>query len=177
VDALVKLQDPKTGLWHTLLDDPDSYVETSAAAGFAAGIFMATRLVRNLCSAICVHLLTVLTLAGIPIGRPLPRSRKHCTARGHCPDPSRRRGRECVFWNSDGQRSSILPGHQNHSNALWSGLSNVGSGRMGTTSEIAVMHSRIEMSVVIFCDSGIQMSFLRLCNGNDVGLDFHVYTE
>jgi unsaturated rhamnogalacturonyl hydrolase len=50
VDALVKLQDPKTGLWHTLLDDPNSYVETSAAAGFAAGIFMATRLVRNLCS-------------------------------------------------------------------------------------------------------------------------------
>ncbi|GHJ89713.1 hypothetical protein NliqN6_6115 [Naganishia liquefaciens] len=44
VDALVKLQDQKTGLWHTLLDDPNSYVETSAAAGFAAGIFMATRL-------------------------------------------------------------------------------------------------------------------------------------
>jgi hypothetical protein len=33
------------------------------------------------------------------------------------------------------------------------------------------------MSVVIFCDSGSQMSFLRLCNVNDLGLDFHVYTE
>ncbi|KAI5449366.1 hypothetical protein NCC49_004770 [Naganishia albida] len=44
VDALVKLQDPVTGLWHTLLNDPTSYIETSAAAGFAAGIFMALRL-------------------------------------------------------------------------------------------------------------------------------------
>lgn len=48
VDALVKLQDPATGLWHTLLNDPTSYVETSAAAGFAAGIFMALRLVSQL---------------------------------------------------------------------------------------------------------------------------------
>ncbi|KAJ9092843.1 hypothetical protein QFC19_008567 [Naganishia cerealis] len=45
VDALVNLQDEKTGLWHTLLTDPSSYVETSAAAGFSAGIFMALRLV------------------------------------------------------------------------------------------------------------------------------------
>jgi unsaturated rhamnogalacturonyl hydrolase len=46
-DALVKLQDAQTGLWHTLLDDPTSYVETSAAAGFAAGMFMALRLVSR----------------------------------------------------------------------------------------------------------------------------------
>ncbi|KAJ9119019.1 hypothetical protein QFC22_003508 [Naganishia vaughanmartiniae] len=44
VDAFLKLQDQETGLWHTLLDDSTSYVETSAAAGFAAGIFMALRL-------------------------------------------------------------------------------------------------------------------------------------
>ncbi|TYJ51833.1 hypothetical protein B9479_007573 [Cryptococcus floricola] len=43
VDALVKLQDGKTGLWHTLLVDPTSYVETSASAGFAAGIYMGIR--------------------------------------------------------------------------------------------------------------------------------------
>ena len=47
VDALVPLQDAKTGLWHTLLLDPNSYVETSASAGFAAGIFAGLRLVRR----------------------------------------------------------------------------------------------------------------------------------
>jgi unsaturated rhamnogalacturonyl hydrolase len=43
-EALVKCQDPKTGLWHTLLVDPSSYVESSAAAGFAAGMLMAIRM-------------------------------------------------------------------------------------------------------------------------------------
>ena len=43
IDALVPLQDQATGLWHTLLDDPSSYVETSASAGFAAGILMGLR--------------------------------------------------------------------------------------------------------------------------------------
>lgn len=38
VAALAKLQDPATGLWHTLLDDSESYVESSATAGFAYGI-------------------------------------------------------------------------------------------------------------------------------------------
>lgn len=37
VKALAGLQTPG-GLWHTLLDQPDSYEETSAAAGFAYGI-------------------------------------------------------------------------------------------------------------------------------------------
>ncbi|ORY32177.1 putative glycosyl hydrolase family 88 protein [Naematelia encephala] len=44
VDALVTLQDEETGLWHTLLVDPTSYVETSAAAGFAAGIYAGLRM-------------------------------------------------------------------------------------------------------------------------------------
>ncbi len=35
--ALVRLQD-QGGLWHTLLDDPDSYPETSASAGFGAAL-------------------------------------------------------------------------------------------------------------------------------------------
>ena len=32
-----------SGLWHTLLDDPDSYLEASATAGFAYGIIKAVR--------------------------------------------------------------------------------------------------------------------------------------
>ncbi|WWD16914.1 hypothetical protein CI109_101346 [Kwoniella shandongensis] len=43
VDALLKLQDPDTGLWRTLLLDPSSYVETSASAGFVAGMFIGIR--------------------------------------------------------------------------------------------------------------------------------------
>lgn len=43
VDTLVKYQHEPTGLWHTLIVDPSSYVETSAAAGFVAGIFMGIR--------------------------------------------------------------------------------------------------------------------------------------
>lgn len=39
VEQLAKLQDKETGLWHTLLDDPSSYLEVSASAGFAVGIF------------------------------------------------------------------------------------------------------------------------------------------
>jgi hypothetical protein len=45
VDRLITLQDDKTGLWHTLLVDPTSYVESSASAGFVAGIFMGLRMV------------------------------------------------------------------------------------------------------------------------------------
>jgi unsaturated rhamnogalacturonyl hydrolase len=45
VDGLLPLQDPETGLWRTLLDDPTSYVETSATAGFVGGILMGVRLV------------------------------------------------------------------------------------------------------------------------------------
>lgn len=43
VDALAKYQDPKSGLWHTLIDDADSYLESSATAGFAFGILKAIR--------------------------------------------------------------------------------------------------------------------------------------
>ena len=44
IDALVRTQDAETGLWHTLLDDPTSYLEASATAGFAYGILKALRL-------------------------------------------------------------------------------------------------------------------------------------
>jgi unsaturated rhamnogalacturonyl hydrolase len=41
--ALVQLQDRETGLWHTLLDDPTSYLEASATAGFAFGLLKGIR--------------------------------------------------------------------------------------------------------------------------------------
>nr|XP_018262650.1 uncharacterized protein I303_04129 [Kwoniella dejecticola CBS 10117]OBR84808.1 hypothetical protein I303_04129 [Kwoniella dejecticola CBS 10117] len=44
VDALIPLQDTASGLWHTLLDDPSSYVETSGSAGFVGGMLMGIRL-------------------------------------------------------------------------------------------------------------------------------------
>lgn len=43
VEKLAELQDPDTGLWHTLLDDPTSYLESSASAGFAYGILKGVR--------------------------------------------------------------------------------------------------------------------------------------
>jgi unsaturated rhamnogalacturonyl hydrolase len=43
IRALVKHQD-ESGLWHTLIDDPASYLEASAAAGFAYGILKSVRL-------------------------------------------------------------------------------------------------------------------------------------
>ena len=42
IETLVKVQ-AKNGLWHTLLLDPSSYLETSATAGFAFGILKAVR--------------------------------------------------------------------------------------------------------------------------------------
>jgi len=42
VRKLAELQSA-SGMWHTLLDDPDSYEETSATAGFAYGILKAVR--------------------------------------------------------------------------------------------------------------------------------------
>ncbi len=41
LDAIVRLQDPDTGLWHTVLDAPDLYVETSASAMFLFGLLQA----------------------------------------------------------------------------------------------------------------------------------------
>lgn len=42
VKALAELQE-EDGMWHTLLDDPSSYVEASATAGFGYGILKAVR--------------------------------------------------------------------------------------------------------------------------------------
>jgi unsaturated rhamnogalacturonyl hydrolase len=43
VEALLPLQD-EGGMWHTLVDDPASYVESSATAGFGYGILKGVRL-------------------------------------------------------------------------------------------------------------------------------------
>ncbi len=40
VDSLVRLQST-SGMWHTLIDDPESYVESSATCGFGYGILRA----------------------------------------------------------------------------------------------------------------------------------------
>lgn len=42
LEALERCQH-ESGLWHTLLDDPDSYLEASATAGFAFGMLKAAR--------------------------------------------------------------------------------------------------------------------------------------
>lgn len=44
IDALVRYQDDETGLWHTLINDPTSYLEASATAGFAYGILKSMRM-------------------------------------------------------------------------------------------------------------------------------------
>jgi unsaturated rhamnogalacturonyl hydrolase len=38
LQSIVRLQDEKTGLWHTVLDAPDTYLETSASAMFLYGM-------------------------------------------------------------------------------------------------------------------------------------------
>ncbi len=43
VEALERFQD-ESGMWHTLVDDPTSYVEASATCGFGYGILKAVRL-------------------------------------------------------------------------------------------------------------------------------------
>jgi unsaturated rhamnogalacturonyl hydrolase len=56
VDALLRVQERESGMWNTLLVDRESYVETSATAGFAAGIYMGLRLVSTVSSAHAIEL-------------------------------------------------------------------------------------------------------------------------
>jgi unsaturated rhamnogalacturonyl hydrolase len=44
LNSVVALQDEPTGLWHTVLKRPDSYLESSATAGFALALGRALRL-------------------------------------------------------------------------------------------------------------------------------------
>lgn len=40
VKAIMDFQDEETGLWHTLLDDSTSYIETSGSAGIVSGLLL-----------------------------------------------------------------------------------------------------------------------------------------
>lgn len=42
--ALKEYQDPESGLWHTVITDPETYLESSASAGFLAGLMKGVRL-------------------------------------------------------------------------------------------------------------------------------------
>ena len=42
VDALISVQDPD-GLWHTILTDPETYLETSGSGAITAGILAGIR--------------------------------------------------------------------------------------------------------------------------------------
>ncbi|WP_438446082.1 glycoside hydrolase family 88/105 protein [Gorillibacterium sp. sgz5001074] len=44
LSALVRLQDEESGLWHTVLNDPTSYVETSGSAAIAAALLTRGRI-------------------------------------------------------------------------------------------------------------------------------------
>ena len=44
LSSIVRLQDPESGLWHTILDDPSSPLETSGSAGIAAAVLAKGRL-------------------------------------------------------------------------------------------------------------------------------------
>lgn len=44
VNALKQYADPKTGLWHTIINDDSSYIEISASAAFLYGIMKGVRL-------------------------------------------------------------------------------------------------------------------------------------
>ena len=50
-EALVRAQDRETGLWHTLVDHADSYLETSASAAIAYGLLKGCRLGLLSCKA------------------------------------------------------------------------------------------------------------------------------
>jgi unsaturated rhamnogalacturonyl hydrolase len=43
INALLKYQDPESGLWHTLLDDESTYLGASGSAGFVFGMLEAGR--------------------------------------------------------------------------------------------------------------------------------------
>ena len=82
VRALEKYQSPE-GLWHTVIDDPSSYPETSGSAGFAYGILrglhtglldpsfeeMAEKAVRGILSQIADDGTVQNVSAGTPVGR------------------------------------------------------------------------------------------------------------
>ncbi|WWD04369.1 hypothetical protein V865_002438 [Kwoniella europaea PYCC6329] len=76
VDALLPLRDAASGLWHTLLDDPTSYVETSGSSGFVGGILMAIRLVISGLKACLAQVTPTGQVGNVSKGTPAGKDRK-----------------------------------------------------------------------------------------------------
>lgn len=85
VESLVGLQDA-SGLWHTILDDSDSYLETSGSAGIIAGIYQGMRtgyLDKNIYRPVCEKSITGLikeidndgTVLGVSAGTCISRNK------------------------------------------------------------------------------------------------------
>ncbi len=82
--ALRDLQDADTGLWHTLLDRADSYVETSASAAIAYGLLKGIRLgildkgfqscADRACEGVCSQIAKDGTVNGVSYGTPMGRT-------------------------------------------------------------------------------------------------------
>lgn len=82
VKALKQYQDPETGLWHTVLNNPSTYVEVSASAAFLAGIMKGIRTgylpekdyldtVRRGLNGILPNILEDGTVQGVSYGTPI----------------------------------------------------------------------------------------------------------
>ncbi|WVQ66270.1 uncharacterized protein L199_004449 [Kwoniella botswanensis] len=76
VDALLPLRDAASGLWHTLLDDPTSYVETSGSSGFVGGFLMAIRLVISGLKACLAQVTATGQVGNVSKGTPAGKDRK-----------------------------------------------------------------------------------------------------
>lgn len=82
--ALLVLQDPATGLWHTLLDHADSYLETSASAAIAYGMLKGVRLgllderyrecAAKACEGVINQIAADGTVLGVSYGTPMGRT-------------------------------------------------------------------------------------------------------
>lgn len=122
VDALVKCQNKQSGLWHTLLVDPSSYVETSATAGFAAGIFAGIRMVCCFSLLLLAHGLTLPGPDSLIIHHD-----RYCRS-SRCPRQHRARWRSfpSVFRYRYGPRPGILRQNSNHLDAVRTGTCYVG---------------------------------------------------
>ncbi|MBC6406841.1 MAG: glycoside hydrolase family 88 protein [Rhodobacteraceae bacterium] len=85
--AMLQLQDPESGFWHTLLDEPSSYLETSGSAGVLYGFLRAIELglvapdVRPHLRRATAYLLDQInedgSIEGVSYGTALRRDREH----------------------------------------------------------------------------------------------------
>ncbi len=85
LSALVRLQNEKSGLWHTILEDPSSPLETSGSAGIATAVLTKGRLYNKYAQrAIDGVLATIAATAPSPASPPAPPSWPTPTATTVC---------------------------------------------------------------------------------------------